>query len=54
MKPRIIATRKSRLALWQTEHVRDELLAAHPDLALDLLPLSTRGDEVLDLSLIHI
>ena len=51
MKPRIIATRKSRLALWQTEHVRDELLAAHPDLALDLLPLSTRGDEVLDLYL---
>ncbi len=54
MKPRIIATRKSRLALWQTEHVRDELLAAHPDLALDLLPLSTRGDEVLDRSLADI
>ncbi len=54
MKPRIIATRKSRLALWQTEHVRDELLAAHPELALDLLPLSTRGDEVLDRSLAEI
>ncbi|MBY6203829.1 hydroxymethylbilane synthase [Halomonas denitrificans] len=54
MNPRTIATRKSRLALWQTEYVRDELRAAHPELALDLLPLSTRGDEVLDRSLAEI
>jgi hydroxymethylbilane synthase len=46
-----IATRKSPLALWQTEHVAARLRAAHPDLAIELVPLSTRGDEVLDRSL---
>ena len=49
-----IATRKSPLALWQTEHVAARLRAAHPDLAVELLPLSTRGDEVLDRSLAEI
>ena len=46
-----IATRKSPLALWQTEHVADRLRAAHPGLQVALVPLSTRGDEVLDRSL---
>ena len=46
-----IATRKSPLALWQTEHVAERLRAAHPGLAVELVPLSTRGDEVLDRSL---
>jgi len=46
-----IATRKSPLALWQTEHVAARLRAAHPGLTVELLPLSTRGDEVLDRSL---
>ncbi len=46
-----IATRKSALALWQTEHVAAMLRAAHPGLAVELVPLSTRGDEVLDRSL---
>ena len=46
-----IATRKSALALWQTEHVADQLRAMHPGLEVELLPLSTRGDEVLDRSL---
>lgn len=47
-----IATRKSPLALWQAEHVARRLRAAHPGLAaVELLPLSTRGDEVLDRSL---
>ena len=54
MNPRYLATRKSRLALWQSEHVRDRLGEAHPDLAVDLLPMSTRGDEVLDRSLAEI
>ncbi|MDT8437999.1 MAG: hydroxymethylbilane synthase [Wenzhouxiangellaceae bacterium] len=49
-----IATRKSRLALWQTEHVADRLRALHPGLEVELLPLSTRGDEVLDRSLAEI
>lgn len=46
-----IATRKSALALWQTRHVADRLAALHPGLAIELVPLSTRGDEVLDRSL---
>jgi hydroxymethylbilane synthase len=49
-----IATRKSPLALWQTEHVAARLRAAHPALTVELLPLSTRGDEVLDRSLAEI
>ncbi|MFT4197579.1 MAG: hydroxymethylbilane synthase [Pseudoxanthomonas sp.] len=46
-----IATRKSALALWQSEHVAARLRAAHPQLAVELVPMSTRGDEVLDRSL---
>src|SRR5690606_26977114 len=46
-----IATRKSPLALWQSEHVAARLRAAHPGLEVVLVPLSTRGDEVLDRSL---
>ncbi len=46
-----IATRKSPLALWQTEHVAARLRALHRDLVVALVPLSTRGDEVLDRSL---
>ncbi|CAM5618258.1 Porphobilinogen deaminase [Rhodanobacter lindaniclasticus] len=42
-----IATRKSALALWQAEHVAALLRAAHPGLGVELVPLSTRGDEVL-------
>jgi hydroxymethylbilane synthase len=44
----VIATRRSRLALWQAEHVKQRLEAAHPGLAVSLLPMSTRGDELLD------
>ncbi|HET7562445.1 MAG TPA: hydroxymethylbilane synthase [Rhodanobacteraceae bacterium] len=46
-----IATRKSPLALWQAEHVAQRLRDAHPGLTVELLPLTTRGDEVLDRSL---
>ncbi|MNV33570.1 Porphobilinogen deaminase [compost metagenome] len=46
-----IATRKSPLALWQSEHVADRLRQAHPGLEVELVPMSTRGDEVLDRSL---
>ena len=42
-----IATRKSALALWQTEHVAAQLRRLHPGLGIELLPLSTRGDEIL-------
>ena len=46
-----IATRRSALALWQTEHVAARLRAAHPGLEVSFVPLSTRGDEILDRSL---
>jgi hydroxymethylbilane synthase len=51
MNPLRIATRKSPLALWQSEHVATQLRAAHPGLDVELVPMSTRGDEVLDRSL---
>src|SRR5487761_2739411 len=43
-----IATRKSALALWQAEHVAALLRTAHPGLMVELVPMSTRGDEILD------
>jgi hydroxymethylbilane synthase len=43
-----IATRRSRLALWQAEHVKARLEALHPGLEVALLALSTRGDELLE------
>jgi hydroxymethylbilane synthase len=46
-----IATRRSPLALWQAEHVRRRLEALHAGLKVELLALSTRGDELLDASL---
>lgn len=49
-----IATRKSRLALWQSEHVAAALSRLNPGLEVRLLPLSTRGDEILDRSLAEI
>jgi hydroxymethylbilane synthase len=46
----IIATRESRLALWQAEHVRT-LLAAQCGLHASLLGMTTRGDQILDRTL---
>ena len=46
-----IATRRSRLALWQAEHVKARLEALQPGLRVELVALSTRGDELLDVSL---
>jgi len=51
MKTLRIATRKSPLALWQSEHVARRLREVHPGLEVALVPMSTRGDEVLDRSL---
>ncbi|MDS4015711.1 MAG: hydroxymethylbilane synthase [Candidatus Accumulibacter sp.] len=44
----VIASRESRLALWQAEHVRQRLRAAHPQLVVDILGMTTRGDRILD------
>ncbi len=43
-----IATRKSPLALWQANHVRDALLARNPGLEVELLTMTTQGDKILD------
>ena len=43
-----LATRESPLALWQTEHVAARLRAAHPDLDVQLVPMTTRGDQTID------
>ena len=43
-----IATRKSPLALWQANFVKDRLEALHPDLQVELVPMSTQGDKILD------
>ena len=48
MKILRLATRKSALALWQTEHVAARLRALHPGLVVELVPMSTRGDRILD------
>jgi hydroxymethylbilane synthase len=48
MKKLVIATRRSRLALWQAGHIANLLRNLHSGLKVDLLPLSTRGDELLD------
>jgi hydroxymethylbilane synthase len=46
-----IATRKSELALWQARHVAKKLESVAGVSAVELVPLSTRGDEILDKSL---
>ena len=43
-----IATRKSPLALWQANFVRDALLARNPGLDIELLTMTTQGDKILD------
>jgi hydroxymethylbilane synthase len=43
-----IATRNSPLALWQAEEVRRRLEALHADLAVELVGMTTRGDQLLD------
>src|SRR5665213_1961301 len=46
----VIATRESRLAMWQAEHVRDLLQGRFGD-SVSLLAMTTRGDQILDRSL---
>ena len=48
----VIATRRSRLALWQAEHVKARLEALGH--AVELLPMTTRGDELLQASLAEV
>jgi len=52
--PLRIATRQSKLALWQAEHVAARLRAAHPGLEVVLVPMTTQGDRVLDRALAQV
>lgn len=43
-----IATRQSPLALWQANFVKDQLEKFHPTLSVELIPMVTKGDVILD------
>ena len=43
-----IATRKSPLALWQAEFVKSKLEAIYPDLKVELVKMTTQGDQILN------
>ncbi|EAQ97124.1 hydroxymethylbilane synthase [Congregibacter litoralis] len=47
----VIATRESPLALWQAYFVRDTLLETHPGITVELLGMTSRGDQILDVPL---
>ncbi|VAW52221.1 Porphobilinogen deaminase [hydrothermal vent metagenome] len=49
-----IATRKSPLALWQAEHVKQRLMQAHDGLEVELITFTTKGDKILDTPLAKI
>ena len=46
-----IATRKSKLALWQAHFIKAELQRFHPGLTVELLGMTTKGDKILDVPL---
>ncbi len=46
-----IATRKSALALWQANAVKAQLLQYYPELSIELIPIVTQGDQIIDRSL---
>jgi len=47
----VIASRESRLAMWQAEHVRARLAALYPRCSIEILGMTTRGDQILDRTL---
>lgn len=54
MKKLVIATRESKLALWQSEHIKELLEIAHPGLEVVLNPMTSKGDQILDTPLAKI
>lgn len=51
MRKLVIASRESRLAMWQAEHIRARLTALYPDLTIEILGMTTQGDRILDVTL---
>jgi hydroxymethylbilane synthase len=47
----VIASRESRLAMWQAETVRAQLLELYPHSSVEILGMTTRGDQILDRTL---
>jgi hydroxymethylbilane synthase len=47
----VIASRESRLAMWQAEYVRAKLLELYPHSRIEILGMTTRGDQILDRTL---
>lgn len=46
-----IISRNSQLAMWQANHVKEKLIKASPDLAVEIIGITTEGDRILDKSL---
>jgi len=47
----VIASRESALAIWQAEHIRDRVRALYPQTAVEILGMTTQGDQILDVTL---
>ena len=47
-QPLVIASRESRLAMWQAVHVQQQLQAQNPTRNVQILGMTTRGDQILD------
>lgn len=54
MQKLVIATRRSQLALWQSEYIKAELLKHYPDMEIELQEFVTKGDKILDVPLAKI
>lgn len=50
----IIATRRSKLALWQSEYIKEKLQEHYPDIEIELKEFVTKGDKILDVPLAKI
>ncbi|CAM2148740.1 hydroxymethylbilane synthase [Pararobbsia alpina] len=50
-KKLVIASRESRLAMWQAEHVQVALQKLYPSCDVSILGMTTRGDQILDRTL---
>ena len=44
----VIASRESRLAMWQATHIQSRLLALYPQCQVEIIGMTTRGDQILD------
>ena len=50
----VIGSRESKLAVLQSQMVKDYIVCRHPQMDVEILTMKTTGDKILDLSLIHI